>query len=150
MPNYKIPTNVEVREHFGELLPPGAIIEHTPNSTILALSDGTLLWDKTNGYAKLVPEKPEQKKDRAQVLIYLYGVQGCGKTSFTNMLVDALEVNRHNYISFTDLRRSLDNKKDNSILVVSDLLNDMSYSRILENYAAKRGLKFYNINLKRE
>jgi len=165
-------TEQQVREHFGEALPPDSIIERIPYSTIWALSDGTLLWDKTNGYANLnrivvpVPELknrlgygassstpvvqviPNKKVDRLETIIYLTGPAASGKTTLIELMANALEVNRHNYISFTDLSRGLENKKHYTTLVVTDQLNDLSYSRILKQWAEKKDLRFYAINLK--
>lgn len=51
------PTEQEVREHFN--LSADAPLMKVPQTTIWALTDGTLLWDWRNGYAEIIlDQKP--------------------------------------------------------------------------------------------
>lgn len=47
------PTETEVLNHFGSKIPTYAKLMKVPYTTIWALTDGTLLWDKRNGFADL-------------------------------------------------------------------------------------------------
>ena len=65
------PTEQEVREHFN--LSADAPLMRVPQTTIWALTDGTLLWDWRNGYAELrsselIEHKPAKLVEKHSVL----------------------------------------------------------------------------------
>lgn len=142
-PDSARPTEEQIRAHFGKLLSDDAKIMRPPYSTVWALEDGTLLWDAGGGYADIGPV--------LKCLMYLTGPQGSGKTTLVDRLQNSIEIYRANYISFTDIKRSIELSGDRSTIVVTDQRHtaDPDFEKHLRRYALEKELHFYSITLKR-
>lgn len=133
------PTEQELRQHFGKLLKPDAVVETIKYTAIWAADDGTLLWDPKNGYADLTPKQ--------RVIIYMTGPPASGKTTLVELMHNAVELNAGAFINFTDLSRALKRVEDVETAVIT--YNSPDIKNLLRIWCREHNLKFYHINLTR-
>lgn len=141
------PTEQEVREHFN--LSADAPLMKVPQTTIWALTDGTLLWDWRNGYAD---EKPAPRQaTKLRCIMYVTGAQGSGKTELVRLMSNAVEVNTRSTLSqFAEtLLRRVQENAHNETEVFTAQRHSPNTEKSLRLIAEERQLKFYSINLTR-
>jgi hypothetical protein len=153
--NIKIPTESDILKHYPELK--DAPIEIIPHTKIWATKDGVLLWDPKNGYAditvptRLSSAESNTLKPTLKRVVYLTGPQGSGKSRLVSMMRNAVELNRGQFIGFTDLSRAIQKyDKCETVVICTNDMRPQAFNieNALRIWCRERKLEFHNINLK--
>lgn len=142
------PSEAEVREHFGDKIPPGTKLMRPAYTSIWALEDGTLLWDWRNGFSDSKPRAPKPES-KLKCIMYVTGPQGSGKSTLIRMMHNTVEVGVNTVNS--RLESNVLAKIEANVLAETIAFSEHRYSHAteaqLKRIAEEFGIKFLSINI---
>jgi len=151
-PNLGTPVEEDIREHFKNTLSADIEIEIVPHTRIWATVDGYLLWDPKNGYndpfnqAKVkIPVESNIVKTTLKRVVYLTGPPASGKSRLVEMMRDAVELNRGEFIGFVDLSRYIQKYNNHETVVVcfnSSMPQSFNFDNALKIWCRERKLEY--------
>lgn len=155
-PNIETPVEDDIRAYFNHALGPDKEIEIIPHTKVWATIAGTLLWDPKNGYAD-ISAKPGLPLSESNIVtttlkrvVYMTGPSESGKTRLVEMMRDAVELNRSEFIGFTDLSRTIKKYDNHETVVVcfnSSTPQSFNLDNALKIWCRERKLEYHHINL---
>jgi hypothetical protein len=85
-----------------------------------------------------------------KLVIYLTGPQASGKSTLISLMADAVELNRHQFIGFTDLSRNITKHNHHQTVVItsnSTAPEAFNVNNALHIWCRERKIKYLHINL---
>lgn len=114
-------------------------------------SDRKPTYMETTNETKVLTASHRSDVTNLKRVVYITGPQGSGKSRLVELMTDAVELNRGQYIGFTDLSRSIDKHASYSTVIIcsNDLRPDaFDLNHALAIWCRERKLEYLNINLK--
>ncbi len=141
------PTEQEVRQHYGELLPPDAKLMRPAYTSIWALEDGSLLWSWRNGFEGIGGKpKAEEPKSQLKTVVYLIGADS---SYLVALMSNAVEANIDTVLSQLGgnlLNRIHENTHRETVVFTAHRFSPDT-EKSLRLIAEELGLIYYTINL---